>query len=1352
MDHKKSIIKQYQDINKEFEESLEKKKSNHDSLETQKKDYEQKIKDISKEIDNQSVGSELFLREIFSMYTDTEFLKQNSSLLNYNEFIDAVAESMVHGNDIEIIDGDYNTFNQDIFKDLFSRLDEKIKNLFQSYNDQILVVSVIGPQSTGKSTLLNKLFNTNFQMSAGRCTKGLYASFKKTTLNGKDHFLLILDTEGLLSIEKSNEEYDKQLTLFSMACSHIFIINVNGEINNAIRKILSISLYAAGRTQTLQHKPIIYFVLRNMIDLNIEKQSEMIAGIENALKEVSKLSNIPFKSVIDYRDQDSYVLTVSAFTKDSIGHEKKTIFETTKSSFNFCDIMEKFRAKLLQNTVDSKSPISKLSTWSNHAATVWKTILCFNDFFMYESIKEIEERDELTKVLNELIDKQLKPKMQEIKTKYLSSLENEAKNEKTNTIIVPHLQLDQEIDDFIKEIHKTFEDNEKTKSKSKALVKEYFRRIDSFINTIKDEIQNEIKKIKEKFSIKVILKNSRNEMETCAKLMINDWQTKKLSNDGNIDTIKINFKSQLNIKVSKIKKEFLQNLEKLKKNDDQISTEVFELFVQLKNLLQTNKNFYVIKSIEKFKTKIDENNSFLRLNEKYGHKIDEISIGEIDIDKFFQLFDNGALEKIKTKKENIFQRIYHKATKGIKNKLSNNEINEDENFEDGVIFIEIRLLSAFIELYKILYCKENNLVAEICNLKESIDINILKGKILRLYENIDNINLSMRSSRIEFNRLKVEEVIIEVLFKEIKGVIKRYNETKLSCIKNEFEEAVQNLYNKIEANLNQTLDDIRNGQSLISEMVKNIRQASFDSCLKEFTQSLDDACLLPYEFQKKCDEVFLERNEYHIFQYITEPAAYMSALFEKHFKLKLKEKEEKFKKQLKEDFKESLKKLKAAIGYLKCEIFASIPVSTNHITEDEKLINKLYYEILKLYLSNDTNATSKLKDIYNNINSANQTPVVEKSLDMNKAKFKYSSCLYNHVVNIEVIKDAAVYTQEMINYIEETEKKEVNPTEEEQKKLSFDDTSVQNKKQKLYDKSLGCPARCPYCGVKCDETTPQHDIHKASHHWLMAFRGSWEYIEDGNKGFVFDICNSIDNIGNSKWKEVVIQKDRRITNSDPAFKERIKNYNLHYGTLTMTLIWENRNDLDLHVECPCGTHIFHGNRECSTCDGYLEKDMNICNCNPPCDPDGQLKKFSGCSLKPIEHIYFKKKAPNGIYKIYVKNFKVYDNSQLKTSFKFQITSESEGSITVPIYEAKREIENFNGSVFNLDDFSDAPPIGFLEHVQRYFNDWKNIREDQDAGKRIIYENNLKRSWNLIRTKMATKYGFEDNTPVNFKNL
>ena len=133
------------------------------------------IKEINQKIDSKSFGSELFMRELFTMYSDEEFRKKHH--LNYDQFIESTAELIINGDGIEIIDSDYSHFNQQIFKDIFTELDKKIKNQF-GFKEEILVVSIIGPQSTGKSTLLNKLFGTNFKMSAGRCTKGLYASFK----------------------------------------------------------------------------------------------------------------------------------------------------------------------------------------------------------------------------------------------------------------------------------------------------------------------------------------------------------------------------------------------------------------------------------------------------------------------------------------------------------------------------------------------------------------------------------------------------------------------------------------------------------------------------------------------------------------------------------------------------------------------------------------------------------------------------------------------------------------------------------------------------------------------------------------------------------------------------------------------------------------------------------------------------------------------------------------------------------------------------------------------------------------------------------------------------------------------
>ena len=42
--------------------------------------------------------------------------------------------------------------------------------------NKTLVISVVGEQSSGKSTLLNFLFGTQYATSMGRCTTGVYGS------------------------------------------------------------------------------------------------------------------------------------------------------------------------------------------------------------------------------------------------------------------------------------------------------------------------------------------------------------------------------------------------------------------------------------------------------------------------------------------------------------------------------------------------------------------------------------------------------------------------------------------------------------------------------------------------------------------------------------------------------------------------------------------------------------------------------------------------------------------------------------------------------------------------------------------------------------------------------------------------------------------------------------------------------------------------------------------------------------------------------------------------------------------------------------------------------------------------
>ena len=76
--------------------------------------------------------------------------------------INAYRDYIVEGHPFEIIDGD-NIEMQGNF----------LTKVFQLFpNKKFFVISVVGPQNSGKSTLLNFLFGTSFQARDGRCTKG----------------------------------------------------------------------------------------------------------------------------------------------------------------------------------------------------------------------------------------------------------------------------------------------------------------------------------------------------------------------------------------------------------------------------------------------------------------------------------------------------------------------------------------------------------------------------------------------------------------------------------------------------------------------------------------------------------------------------------------------------------------------------------------------------------------------------------------------------------------------------------------------------------------------------------------------------------------------------------------------------------------------------------------------------------------------------------------------------------------------------------------------------------------------------------------------------------------------------
>ena len=96
------------------------------------------------------------------------------------------------------------------------------------------------------------------------------------------------------------------------------------------------------------------------------------------------------------------------------------------------------------------------------------------------------------------------------------------------------------------------------------------------------------------------------------------------------------------------------------------------------------------------------------------------------------------------------------------------------------------------------------------------------------------------------------------------------------------------------------------------------------------------------------------------------------------------------------------------------------------------------------------------------------------------------------------------------------------------------------------------------------------------------------------------------------------------------------------AALRITLIWDTLSDLDLHLYCPGGGHLFYRSR--TACGGILDIDKNVRN----------------PTNTPVENIVFTTSPPPGTYRIRVYNYTQVGRST--NNYKLQIVKNGEMSV------------------------------------------------------------------------------------------
>lgn len=95
--------------------------------------------------------------------------------------------------------------------------------------------------------------------------------------------------------------------------------------------------------------------------------------------------------------------------------------------------------------------------------------------------------------------------------------------------------------------------------------------------------------------------------------------------------------------------------------------------------------------------------------------------------------------------------------------------------------------------------------------------------------------------------------------------------------------------------------------------------------------------------------------------------------------------------------------------------------------------------------------------------------------------------------------------------------------------------------------------------------------------------------------------------------------------TEQEITQLIDDYGAGVGPITVTLIWQTHDDLDLHMDTPDGSHIYYSNKTAQG--GTLDVDKNA--------------RSSELTDRPIENIYFHD-PENGHYRIYIRDY--YDRT------------------------------------------------------------------------------------------------------------
>jgi energy-coupling factor transporter ATP-binding protein EcfA2 len=368
------------DFTKEPQMKLTRAKREYEDLESKKsndQEFEKKIKDLTQELNNINITIDHFWREY------SNFSQKSLNVGDQSQTIKMFQRLFMEGIPLEIVNGDNFSFSYPFLS--------KVLKILQ--NKKFSTISIIGPQSSGKSTLLNFLYGSSFPVSSGRCTRGLFASFVKSK-DGKD--VMILDSEGLFSVEKGSKEYDRKVVLLALAGSHKTMMNIKGELGTHVQEIMEICLYTLQSLRIGIRRPVLHFVLRDIINVN-DPLNEQKSKILKSFEKVGTDFKFDWRKIVGF-STDNFQTMNSAYNND-----QKIICGEEICVTNFNSLFYKNCQDLAKKLVVDEESEFNIDEWLLTFKSAWHCVQNYKDLDNLNAISDYMKQIDL----NAEIDKKL---------------------------------------------------------------------------------------------------------------------------------------------------------------------------------------------------------------------------------------------------------------------------------------------------------------------------------------------------------------------------------------------------------------------------------------------------------------------------------------------------------------------------------------------------------------------------------------------------------------------------------------------------------------------------------------------------------------------------------------------------------------------------------------------------------------------------------------------------------------------------------------------------------------------------------------------------------------------------------